>query len=202
MIRKKQILKLLIVVIGTAIAAFGMDMAIHAGFGSATLAVLWQGMAKTFHITIGQASFIIAAAMVLFCWFYDRSQIHIGTILYQIVYSLCIDWFAPCIHYGDSKPIHFLLMIIGLIIFSLGSALYSVAEFGKGSYEALTFAIVNRNQFSIQKVRIVLDVICVLSGTLLGGEIGLCTVAALLLSGVLLQQFVKLLKPVICHIIR
>lgn len=42
---KKQILKLLIVAIGTAVAALGMDMAIYAGFGSATLAVLWQGIA-------------------------------------------------------------------------------------------------------------------------------------------------------------
>lgn len=196
-IYKKQILKLLIVVIGTAISALGMDMAIYAGFGSATLAVLWQGIATTVNITIGQASLIVAAAMVLFCWFYDRSQIHIGTLLYQIVYSICIDWFAPYFRYDTSKPVHFLLMIFGLVIFSFGSALYSVADFGKGSYEALTFAIVNRKQSPIQKVRIVLDIICVLCGVLLGGKIGFCTVATILLSGILLQQFVKLLKPTV-----
>ncbi len=198
---KKQMLKLLIVVTGTAAAALGMDMAIYAGFGSATLAVLWQGIANTVNITIGQASFAIAAAMVLFCWFYDRGQIHIGTILYQVVYSLCIDWFAPYINYGNSKQINFLLMILGLVIFSLGSALYSVADFGKGSYEALTFAIVNKNKCSIQKVRIILDIICVVCGVLLGGKVGLCTVATILLSGVLLQQFVKLLKPAVGRII-
>ena len=201
MVYKKQLLKLLIVVIGTAVAALGMDMAIYAGFGYATLAVLWQGIANTANITIGQASFIIAAAMVLFCWFYDRSQIHIGTIVYQIIYSLCIDWFAPYIQYGSSKPLNFLLMILGLVIFSLGSALYSVADFGKGSYEALTFAIVNKGKCSIQKVRIILDIICVLGGALLGGRIGLCTVATILLSGVLLQQFVRLLKPSVSRII-
>ena len=198
---KKQISKLLIVVTGTAVAALGMDMAIYAGFGSATLAVLWQGIAKTANITVGQASFIIAAAMVVFCLFYDRSQIHIGTVLYQVVYRLCIDWFAPYIQYGTSKTVNFLLMISGLVIFSFGSALYSVADFGKGSYEALTFAIVNRSRCSIQKVRIVLDIICVLGGALLGGKIGLCTAATILLSGVLLQQFVKLLKPAVGEII-
>lgn len=201
MIYKKMMLKILIVVIGTAVAALGMDMAIYAGFGSATLAVLWQGIAKTVNITVGQASLIIAAAMVLFCLFYDRSQIHIGTILYQVIYSLCIDWFEPYIQYGSNQMINFLLMILGLVIFSLGSALYSVADFGKGSYEALTFAIVNRNKYSIQKVRIVLDLICVIGGVLLGGKIGLCTVATILLSGILLQQFVKLLKPTVDKIV-
>ena len=92
---KKMILRLLTVIVGTVIAAFGLDIAIYAGFGSATLAVLWQGMAKTIRITIGQASLIIASAMMVFCWFYDRKQIHIGTILYQVIYSFCIDLFAP-----------------------------------------------------------------------------------------------------------
>ena len=108
---KKMILRLLTVIVGTVIAAFGLDIAIYAGFGSATLAVLWQGMAKTIRITIGQASLIIASAMVVFCWFYDRKQIHIGTILYQVIYSFCIDLFAPFLHYSSSKLANFLIMI-------------------------------------------------------------------------------------------
>ena len=27
-------------------------------------------------------------------FFYDRSQIQIGTILYQVIYSFCVDLFA------------------------------------------------------------------------------------------------------------
>lgn len=72
MSRKKMILKLLTVIVGTVIAAFGLDIAIYAGFGSATLAVLWQGMAKTIRITIGQASLIFncVTATKSFCvWF-------------------------------------------------------------------------------------------------------------------------------------
>ena len=55
MSRKKMILKLLTVIVGTVIAAFGLDIAIYAGFGSATLTVLWQGMAKTIRITISHS---------------------------------------------------------------------------------------------------------------------------------------------------
>ena len=198
---KKMILRLLTVIVGTVIAAFGLDIAIYAGFGSATLAVLWQGMAKTIRITIGQASLIIAAAMVAFCWFYDRRQIHIGTILYQVVYSFCIDLFAPFLHYSSSKMVNFLIMICGLVIFSFGSALYSLADFGKGPYEALTFAFVHKNQWPIQNVRIILDVICVLFGWILGGTVGICTVATIMLSGALLQKFVKILKPAIDTIV-
>ena len=88
------IIKLIIIVVGSVIAAYGITLALYAGFGGATLAVLWQGISKTFHVSIGMASMIVAIVMIVFAFFYDRSQIHIGTILYQIVYTLCVDLFS------------------------------------------------------------------------------------------------------------
>ena len=35
--------KLIIIVIGSIVAAYGITLALYAGFGGATLAVLWQG---------------------------------------------------------------------------------------------------------------------------------------------------------------
>lgn len=90
--------KIIIIVIGSIIAAYGITLALYAGFGGATLAVLWQGISKTFHISIGMASLIVAIVMIVFAFFYDRSQIHIGTMLYQIVYSLCVDLFAMSLY--------------------------------------------------------------------------------------------------------
>ena len=52
-------MKLAILVIGSIIAAYGITLALYAGFGGATLAVLWQGVARTFHISIGTASFVV-----------------------------------------------------------------------------------------------------------------------------------------------
>ena len=45
--------KIIIIVIGSIIAAYGITLALYAGFGGATLAVLWQGISRTFHISIG-----------------------------------------------------------------------------------------------------------------------------------------------------
>ena len=70
--------------------------------------MLWEGIARTFHIRLG---------MILFALIYDKSQIHIGTVLYQIVYSTCVDLFA------------------------VGTGLYASASLGRGSYEAVTFAL-------------------------------------------------------------
>ena len=56
--------KLIIIVIGSIVAAYGITLALYAGFGGATLAVLWQGIAETCHVSIGMASFVVAVGMI------------------------------------------------------------------------------------------------------------------------------------------
>lgn len=73
--------KLIVIVLGSIVAAYGITLAMYAGFGGATLAVLWQGISQTFHISIGMASMVVALLMIAFVLFYDRAQLHIGTIL-------------------------------------------------------------------------------------------------------------------------
>lgn len=192
----KILKKIFLVIIGTVIAAYGIDLAIHAGFGGATLAVLWNGISNTFHTTIGQASFIVAVIMIVFCFFYDRKQIGWGTLIYQIIYSIFIDIFADYVIYSSSKIINFVLMVIGIIFLSIGAGIYSYADFGRGSYEALTFAFANLNHWKVKYVRIILDILCVIIGLLLGGTIGACTVVTILISGVVLQKVTDILKKI------
>lgn len=179
--------KLGIIVVGSVIAAYGITLAMYAGFGGATLAVLWQGFSKTFSMSIGMASFVVAAAMVLFVLFYDRRQIHIGTVLYQIVYSTCVDLFANCHVYSETMWINFLIMMLGVVVFAVGTGLYAAASLGRGSYEALTFALAEKNNWQVKLVRMVLDILMVVAGVLLGGKFGACTIVTVMISGPIIQ---------------
>ena len=179
--------KIVVIVIGSIIAAYGITLALYAGFGGATLAVLWQGVSGTFHISIGMASFIVALGMILFAFIYDRSQIHVGTILYQIVYSACVDLFANCHIYSRYIWINFFIMLIGVVLFAVGTGLYASASLGRGSYEAVTFALAETNNWQVKIVRMVLDIIMVVIGVLLGGKFGVCTIVTVLISGPIIQ---------------
>lgn len=179
--------KIIIIVIGSVIAAYGITLAMYAGFGGATLAVLWQGISKTFHISIGMASLIVAAVMIVFAFFYDRSQIHIGTILYQIVYSLCVDLFANAHVYSTYVWINVLIMLLGVILFAVGTGFYAAASLGRGSYEALTFSLAEKNGWQVKKVRMILDIVMVIAGVLLGGTFGICTIVTIFISGPVIQ---------------
>ena len=168
---KKTLKKLAILVIGSIIAAYGITLALYAGFGGATLAVLWQGIARTFHISIGTASFVVA----------------LGMILYQIVYSTCVDLFANCHIYSTYKWINFLIMLLGVVLFAVGTGLYASASLGRGSYEAVTFALAEKNHWQIKFVRMALDILVVVTGVLFGGKFGVCTLITVIISGPIIQ---------------
>ena len=190
--------KIIIIVIGSIIAAYGITLALYAGFGGATLAVLWQGISRTFHISIGMASLIVAIIMIVFSFFYDRSQIHIGTIIYQLVYSLCVDLFANAHVYSTHSPtnaycthvhlwVNALIMLLGVMLFAVGTGVYAAASLGRGSYEALTFSLAEKNGWQVKAVRMILDIVMVLTGVLLGGKFGICTIVTIIISGPVIQ---------------
>ena len=179
--------KIIIIVIGSIIAAYGITLALYAGFGGATLAVLWQGISGTFHISIGMASLIVAIVMIVFAFFYDRSQIHIGTILYQIVYSLCVDLFANAHVYSSHLWVNALIMLLGVMFFAVGTGFYAAASLGRGSYEALTFSLAEKNGWQVKVVRMILDIVMVIAGVLLGGRFGICTIVTIIISGPVIQ---------------
>ena len=179
--------KIIIIVVGSIIAAYGITLALYAGFGGATLAVLWQGISKTFHISIGMASLIVAIVMIVFVFFYDRSQIHIGTILYQVVYSLCVDLFANVHVYSTHLWVNALIMLLGVVFFAIGTGFYAAASLGRGSYEALTFSLAEKNGWQVKVVRMILDMLMVIAGVLLGGKFGICTIVTIIISGPVIQ---------------
>ena len=179
--------KIIIIVIGSIIAAYGITLALYAGFGGATLAVLWQGISRTFHISIGMASLIVAIIMIVFSFFYDRSQIHIGTIIYQLVYSLCVDLFANAHVYSTHLRVNALIMLLGVMLFAVGTGVYAAASLGRGSYEALTFSLAEKNGWQVKAVRMILDIVMVLTGVLLGGKFGICTIVTIIISGPIIQ---------------
>ena len=188
--------KIIIIVIGSIIAAYGITLALYAGFGGATLAVLWQGISRTFHISIGMASLIVAIIMIVFSFFYDRSQIHIGTILYQIVYSLCVDLFAQMHVYSKYIWLNMLIMLVGIVLFAVGTGLYAAADLGRGSYEAVTFALAEKNHWQVKVVRMILDAAMVVIGVILGGKVGVCTVVTVIVSGPVIQFTVTKAKKI------
>lgn len=152
---------------------------------------LWQGVANLTGLTIGGASLAVAVVMLAFVFFYDRRQIHIGTVIYQLFYSGFVEIFSRLHVYSQSRILNFIIMCAGIVVFSFGTGLYSSANLGRGSYEAMTFALAEKNGWPVKYVRMVLDVLMVVLGVLCGGRFGVCTIATIIIAGPIIQWTVQ-----------
>lgn len=81
---KNWLTKIIVILVGSIISAYGITLAMYAGFGSATLAVLWQGVSKVTGMSIGMTSFVIAVVMIVFVGFM--------TVHRSILELFCIRW--------------------------------------------------------------------------------------------------------------
>ena len=80
-----------------------------------------------------------------------------------------------------------LIMLLGVMLFAVGTGFYAAASLGRGSYEALTFSLAEKNGWQVKVVRMVLDIVMVIAGVLLGGKFGICTIVTIVISGPVIQ---------------
>jgi len=54
---------------------------------------------------------------------------------------------------------------------SVGTGVYAAASLGRGSYEALTFSLAEKNGWQVKAVRMILDIVMVLTGSFAWGKV-------------------------------
>lgn len=89
--------------------------------------------------------------------------------------------------YSKYMWLNMLIMLVGIVLFAVGTGLYAAADLGRGSYEAVTFALAEKNHWQVKKVRMILDAAMVVIGVILGGKFGVCTVVTVIVSGPIIQ---------------
>lgn len=191
-----KFLKFILVVLGSIIIGLGVAIAINSGFGADPISLLWQGMTNIIPVTVGQASIILSIIMLVIVLVLDKKQIHLGTIINPLVVGMATDLFLYLNIKSYSIIINLILLIIGLILIGFGIALYSYANLGRGAYEALVFAIVNKFNFKLIYVRTTFDFIFLILGVLLGAKLSIGPILAFISLGYIIQRFIKIFENI------
>lgn len=82
----------------------------------------------------------------------------------------------------------YLLLPFGLVVFLFGAAAYMCSGLGSSPYDALPFIISNRvKRLSFKIVRMLWDIAFMLAGFILGGTVGIVTVAVAFFCGPIVE---------------
>lgn len=176
--------------IGLAVMALGCYMTIQADLGVAPWDVLHIGLQKTFGLTIGIWAQLIGVIVIVLSFFLAKIKPGIGTALNVIFFGVFIDLFIWLEFIPAPSHLYqrILLFIAGVLVMAIGIGMYISPRLGAGPRDSFMLALNERMGWSIQKVRMSIELIVLLLGGLLGGPVSIGTLLIAVLTGPLIQR--------------
>lgn len=210
---KEICIRILILMVGLTIAHLGVTLFLLANLGSDPFNVLVQGIFRaTGSIpgwpiqTHGNTHIVICFIIIIVLLIVDRRYIKIGTVLCMIFGGPIIDVFtailAPMFENMDSLAIKILVNGLGCVILAFGMTIVIKSDAGTGPNDLVAIVIADKLKKNFGIIRIVVDVLFVLTGFLLGGAIGIGTVICAFLVGPVANVFLPLNEKWINRMLR
>jgi uncharacterized membrane protein YczE len=171
---------------GLFLCAIGILCFLEARLGLGPWDVLHQGVARHTPLSFGAANEVVGVIVLVIAWSLG-ARIWIGTISNAILIGLFIILLQP-LHVVQSAAGWPLgarvgLLLFGLLCFGVGTAFYIGANLGAGPRDSLMLVGSRRTGIRIGAMRAMLEIFVLLVGFLLGGKVGLGTLAFAALIG-------------------
>ena len=179
--------------VGLFLYGVAIAMMIRAALGIAPWDVLSQGI--VLHTGANYAVVTnVVGALVLLLWIPIRQRPGLGTVANVLLIGPSIEVGLAFIPVVDDLLPRILLLVGGLVVLAIATGLYIGARFGPGPRDGLMTGIHRRTGWPIWVVRTCIEVTVLAIGWLLGGNVGLGTLAFALLIGPLVNITMPLLR--------
>jgi len=160
--------------VGLALYGVSLAFVLRAGLGLAPWDVLHQGLAEHLDATVGQMV-IAVSFVVLLLWIPLRERPGFGTFANAVLVGVFVDLTLLVLDPAQAWPVRVLLLLGGVLLNGLATALYIGASLGPGPRDGLMTGVVRRTGRSVRLVRTVIEVTVLVVGFLLGGTVGVGT---------------------------
>jgi uncharacterized membrane protein YczE len=172
--------------VGLVLYGISIAMLLQSGYGLAPWSVFESGLITHVPLTLGEAVIVVSFVLLLL-WIPLREVPGIGTVSNAIVIGLALDATTRVLAAPDAIALRILLMVGGVALCGLATAMYIGAQFGRGPRDGLMTGLARRTGRSLRLVRTGLEITVVVVGVLLGGTLGIGTVLFALTIGPLTQ---------------
>ena len=175
------------------LVAFGVSLALmlRADLGLGPWDVLHQGLANRLDVSIGWVV-IGTGLVVMLAWIPLRERPGIGTLSNAVLVGLVADAALALISAPHNLALRITFLVTGIVGTAIGTGLYVGAGFGPGPRDGLMTGLARRG-LSVRVVRTGIEITALTAGVLLGGSVGIGTIAFALGIGPLVQLALPML---------
>lgn len=176
--------------VGLWLFGASVGLLVRADLGLDPWDVLHQGISRKSGISIGLVV-IAVSVLVLALWIPLRQRPGFGTVANVVLVGVSLDATLSVLPAPDELPWQIVLLVAGILGNAVATGLYIGARLGPGARDGLMTGLAVRG-VSIRLARTAIEVGVLALGWLLGGTVGLGTVAYALAIGPLAHIFIPL----------
>jgi uncharacterized membrane protein YczE len=178
--------------LGLALYGFSDGLLLLGGLGVDPWDVFHQGLSRQLGLGVGTWSIIVGAS-VLALWIPLRQRPGLGTLSNVVVIGLVINLTLATIPAPHDLVLRTAAMLGGVVLNGVATGAYIGAGLGPGPRDGVMTGFAARGH-SIRVVRTAMEITVLAAGWLLGGTVGVGTVAYALGIGPLAHFFIPLLR--------
>jgi uncharacterized membrane protein YczE len=161
--------------VGIPVLGVGIAMTLQARLGVSPYDVLHQGIAAKTGRSVGTVVIVVGLVILVF-WIPLRQRPGLGTVLNTLTVGLVIDLALHVVPEPELLAARIPLLVVGILVTGLGMGLYIGAGLGPGPRDGLMTGLAAKG-FPLWAVRTVLELLALAAGWVLGGNVGIGTVA-------------------------
>jgi len=181
---------------GLVLYGFSLALMVRADLGLDPWDVFHQGVARQLGWTFGTVV-NVTGALVLLLWVPIRQRPGLGTVSNVFVVGSSADLSLALIPRAEDLGVRAALLACAVVLNAVATAACIGARFGPGPRDGLMTGLVARTGRSVRAVRTAIEVTVLAAGWLLGGSVGVGTVAYALLIGPLVQPLLPVLTVLV-----
>lgn len=175
---------------GLYLYGLGIALLVLSVLGSAPWDVLTQGIISHVPLTFGAVT-VIVSIVVLLLWIPIKQRPGVGSLLNALLVGPFADLSFLFLPVPEALWLRFVFMGLGIVTVGVATGMYIGAHFGPGPRDGLMTGLHRVTGWPIWIVRTGIEVTVVAIGWLLGGVVGIGTIAFALLIGPLCQVFLR-----------
>ncbi|WP_395638184.1 YitT family protein [Pseudolysinimonas sp.] len=180
-------------IVGLAFYGFGIGLMVRAGIGVAPWDVLAQGITAQTGLPFGVVVNIVGA-LVLLLWIPIRQKPGLGTVANVLLIGPFAQLLLVIVPQQHEPILQGLVFTAGLLLVGIATGLYVGARLGPGPRDGLMTGLHARTGWPIWIVRTGIEVSVLVVGFVLGGQVGIGTLAFALLIGPIVNVTLPLLR--------
>ncbi len=202
---KVSLKRVIWVFIGVALIGIGSTFLRISGMGTDPFGCMNIGVSGVIGIGYGTYQLIVNIVLLIPLFIFLRKGIGIGTFVNMIGVGYVSDFGVFLLgkigltdeSVADSLLIRIVFLIVALLIFCMGVAIYMECNLGIAPYDALGEMIPmwTKDKIKFSVARIITDIICVAIGFFTGSVVGVATVITAFFTGPVVSMFRKLVAP-------